>query len=79
MSDIDADIEYKDIIEFEYQGFNIVLEDGVWYVDFDDPELDILVIEDAEGKYFEDILSINDYEFTAKEFEELKSAVQQSN
>ena len=71
----DMAIEYKDVVEFEYDGFNILFEDDIWYVAFEDPELDLIVIADSEGKHFGGELMIKDYAFTNEEFEELKKAI----
>ena len=73
MSDIE--IERQTIYEFDFELFTIVFEDDTWFVEVEDPEVDAIILEDSEGRYFQDKVQLLGYELTEEEFETLKQIV----
>jgi hypothetical protein len=39
----ETDLEYKNISEFEFDGFSVVVEDGVYAVQFEEPEEGLVI------------------------------------
>jgi hypothetical protein len=81
----DTVLEYGNISEFEFDGFSIIVEDGIYAVQFEDPEeglvIQNLVDEDETEPKFPYLFEVNGVEkiLAEEDYQKIKKFVEQKN